>query len=141
MFEALNWVPAPLLPGERIVVQQQLTEKNMVNVKKHLGLLGLKVQDKVTGFKGVVASIHFDLYGCVQALVNPGKGKDGKLGEQVYFDVSRLEVKNPKPVMDVPNYEYGPQAEGKQGPAEKPRDPRVVPAKGTAIYGIGGAKP
>jgi len=51
----------------------------MTNVKKHLSLLGLKVKDKVTGYTGVVASIGFDLYGCVQAIVNPGMDKDGKL--------------------------------------------------------------
>ena len=58
--------------------------------EKHLNLLGMKVEDKVTGFKGVVASISFDLYGCVQAIVNPGADKDGKLMEQCWFDVSRL---------------------------------------------------
>lgn len=93
----------------------------MVNVKKHLSLLGLKVEDKVTGFKGVVATISFDLYGCVQAIVNPGADKDGKLMDQCWFDVSRLSVLDDIPVMDLPNYEFGTQAEGKQGAAEKPR--------------------
>lgn len=91
----------------------------MIHVKTHLDLLGRRVEDRVTGFTGVVASIAFDLYGCVQAVVNPGMGSDGKLGDQVYFDVSRLEIKS-DPVMDRPNYEFGLQAEGKQGAAEKP---------------------
>ncbi len=93
----------------------------MVNIKKHMALLGLRVEDRVTGMKGVVASISFDLYGCVQAIVNPGLGKDGKLSDQIWFDVSRLKVLDKKPVMQVPDFEYGPQAEGLQGAAEKPK--------------------
>jgi hypothetical protein len=92
----------------------------MINIKKHMGLLGLKVQDKVTGQKGVVASISFDLYGCVQAIVNPGMDKDGKPRDSLWFDVARLKVIDKKPVMQTPDYEYGLQAEGRQGAAERP---------------------
>ena len=92
----------------------------MVHVKKHLNLLGMKVEDKVTGFKGVVAGISFDLYGCVQAIVNPGADKDGKLMEQCWFDVARLTVSGTDPVMTRPDFELGAQAEGKQGAADKP---------------------
>jgi hypothetical protein len=92
----------------------------MINIKKHLGLLGKRIVDKVTGKKGVVASVSFDLYGCVQAIVNPGLTKDGKLEDSIWFDVSRLKVLSEKPVMAVPNYEFGAQAEGKHGAAEKP---------------------
>jgi len=97
----------------------------MTNVKKHLSLLGLKVKDKVTGYTGVVASIGFDLYGCVQAIVNPGMDKDGKLQDSQWFDVNRLEIKDKTPVMKLPNFEYGAQAEGDQGPCEKPRMNKV----------------
>ena len=92
----------------------------MTNIKKHLSLLGKKVEDRVTGMKGVVASVSFDLYGCVQAIVNPGLQKDGKMADQVWLDVSRLMVLCEKPVMDLPNYDFGPQAEGRQGSAERP---------------------
>ena len=92
----------------------------MIYVKKHLGMLGLEVEDKVTGFKGVVASVGFDLYGCVQVIVNPGVGSDGKLMDQQWFDIARLRVRSETPVMDVPNFEFGRQAEGLQGAAEKP---------------------
>jgi hypothetical protein len=34
-----------------------------------LKLLGTKVRDVVTGFVGIVTSVSFDLYGCVQAVV------------------------------------------------------------------------
>lgn len=74
----------------------------------------------MTGLKGVVASISFDLYGCVQAIVNPGLAADGKLAESLWFDVNRLKVLDTMPVMDRPNFDFGYQAEGKQGAAEKP---------------------
>jgi hypothetical protein len=34
--------------------------------------------------------------------------------------VNRLKVLSRKPVMELPNFDYGPQAEGRQGAAEKP---------------------
>lgn len=40
-------------------------------IKKHLDLLGYKVKDKVSDYEGVVISMSFDLYGCVQADVRP----------------------------------------------------------------------
>jgi hypothetical protein len=92
----------------------------MIPMKKHIALLGYRVRDKVTGVEGVVASISFDLYGCIQAIVNPGADKDGKLKDQVWFDVARLELASKKPVMTPPDFDCGIQAEGKQGAAEKP---------------------
>lgn len=92
----------------------------MTNVKKHLDILGKKVRDRVTGFSGVAAGVSFDLYGCVQAIVNPGADQDGKLRDQCWFDISRLEILDEVPVMAPPDFEFGPQAEGKQGAAEKP---------------------
>jgi hypothetical protein len=68
----------------------------------------------------VVSSIGFDLYGCVQAIVNPGMGKDQKLAESQWFDVGRLKVLSDKPVMALPNFDFGPAAEGRKGAAEKP---------------------
>ncbi len=91
-----------------------------VNLKKHLDLLGMKVKDKVTGYKGVVVSIGFDLYGCIQAIVAPLAGDDGKQESGGWFDVNRLKVTGKKPVMEVPNFEFGPVAEGLKGPAIKP---------------------
>lgn len=87
---------------------------------KHMGLLGLKVEDKVTGFKGVVSSISFDLYGCVQTIVTPFVDKDGKAGDGRWFDVTRLTISDHTPVMNLPDFSKGYVAEGKKGPAEKP---------------------
>ena len=92
----------------------------MENVQKHLSILGMRVTDKVSGIVGVVTSVTFDLYGCVQTLVHTGVDKEGKLREQVWFDIARLEVVSPVPVMAQPNFTSGPVAEGLKGPAEKP---------------------
>lgn len=91
-----------------------------VTIQKHLELLGLNVVDRVTGYKGVVASVSFDLYGCVQAIVNPGTDKEGKLGNCTWFDIARLKVLSNKPVMDRPDFDFGMAADGKKGAAEKP---------------------
>ena len=92
-----------------------------IQIKKHLNLLGLKVKDKITGFTGIVTSVSFDLYGCIQAIVNPGMDRDGKQKDSHYFDVNRLKIVSSKPVMDLPNFDFGSIAEGKKRPAEKPR--------------------
>jgi hypothetical protein len=99
---------------------KKLQRRNTVNVNKHFEMLGLIVRDKVTGFQGTATSLAFDLYGCIQVLINPGLGKDQKLGEQIWFDIGRLKVVKNDPVMDVPDYEFSAAAEGKKGPAEKP---------------------
>ena len=91
-----------------------------MQIQKHMALLGMKVTDKVTGFKGVVVSVSFDLYGCIQAVVTPEASKEGKQEEARWFDVARLSVTSYAPVMDLPNYEYGYVAQGKKGPAAKP---------------------
>lgn len=91
-----------------------------MQVQKHIGMLGMKAVDKVTGYRGVVSSICFDLYGCVQAVVTPVAGKDGKKEKGHWFDVRRLLVTGKKRVMPLPNYDLGYVAEGRKGAAEKP---------------------
>jgi len=94
----------------------------MINLKKHLELLGCRVKDRVTGFTGVAASVTFDLYGCIQAIVNPGMGSDGKLQEPQWFDVNRLEVLDAEPVMERPQFDWSPAAvsAGAKGSGERP---------------------
>lgn len=95
-------------------------ETPMSKVHKHLNLLGHRVRDRVTGLDGVVTSISFDLYGCIQAVIHPGLQPDGKVAEQNWFDVNRLLVISTDPVMTPPDFVEGPIAEGKHGPAAKP---------------------
>lgn len=91
-----------------------------INVNNHLSMLGLKVRDRVSGYTGTITSVGFDLYGCIQAVVHPGIDKEGKLGDPCWFDIARLEVTDKKPVMALPNFEFGPVSEGQKGPSEKP---------------------
>lgn len=99
----------------------------MINLKKHLDLLGMPVKDRVSGFVGVVTSVGFDLYGCIQAIVNPGTDSAGKPQDSHWFDVNRLEVTGDAPVMPRPEFDWSPQAisAGDKGPAEKPRQNKV----------------
>ena len=93
----------------------------MLNVKEHLSKLGLPAVDRITGFKGIVTSVTFDLYGCIQALINPGVDKDGKPQELTWFDIVRLNFTDKTPVMQPPDFELGAVAEGKKGPEAKPK--------------------
>ena len=73
-------------------------------MESHLAWLGWKVKDRVTGFTGVVCTIGVDLYGCIQAIVNPESFVDKASGEQKtadsrWFDLTRLERIGKSPVM------------------------------------------
>jgi hypothetical protein len=93
-------------------------------IEQHLQLLGWEVTDRVTGFSGVVSCVSFDLYGCIQATVQPPhEASLGKTPDARWFDVSRLQVLPDRVrVMPVPAYDFTPAtiATGGHGPAEKP---------------------
>lgn len=93
-----------------------------MSITHHLDFLGKKIRDKVSGVEGVVTSVSFDLYGCIQAVINRGVDKDGKQIESIWLDVGRLNVTDDTPVMPRPHFEWTPQAiaEGEKGPSEKP---------------------
>lgn len=97
-------------------------------VQEAVNLLGLKGKDKVTGFSGVIASVHLDLYGCVQVILTPPVGTDGKLPNGSFFDIQRIEVSDER-VMPVPDFtamatkapgETPKPADYRHGPTEKP---------------------
>lgn len=92
-------------------------------LRKHFQIIGLKVRDKVTGFEGVVTTVSFDLYGCVQVVVSPPV-KDGDLKDGRWFDIQRLEILDTTPVMAIPSFEAlatpTPERVHTRGPAEKP---------------------
>lgn len=103
---------------------KQLSERGD-QAMKDLELLGLKVRDRVTGMLGVVSCISYDLYGCVQAVVTPPVDEKGSLPEGKWFDVSRLEVLDRAPVMEIPGGRFTVErtiaaAGNYPGPAEKP---------------------
>jgi len=92
----------------------------MFELKKQLDLLGYQAEDRVTAIKGIITSISFDLYGCIQILLNPGIDKDGKLRDLVWLDVNRVKVLSEKPVMDQPNFNAISGPMDLKGPEKKP---------------------
>lgn len=96
-------------------------EKEKIMIMETIDLLGLEAIDKVTGFKGVITSACFDLYGCIQVVITPLAKESVELAAGHWFDVNRVDVSNVR-VMDVPNFEaHGvAPAEYRQGAAEKP---------------------
>lgn len=100
--------------------------KQPLFINQHLELLGKKVKDRVTGQSGVVTSISFDLYGCIQAIVHPGMDSAGKMHEMLWFDVNRLAITDPIPVMERPLFEWADHniAAGHKGCENKPFNSR-----------------
>lgn len=86
----------------------------------HAEILGCKAKDKVTGFTGILTSLSFDLYGCVQFVISPPMDKEGNIPAGKWFDANRIEVLDYTPVMDQPKFDAGYIAEGRKGCAEKP---------------------
>ena len=97
-----------------------------MSAQHHIDLLGKTGRDRVTGLQGVISSISFDLYGCVQAVITPPVDKEGKIVDGRWFDVHRLEIVDDKRVMPVPVFEAAPPRFGMTpsthcaGAAEKP---------------------
>jgi len=54
--------------------------------------LGITVQDKITGFKGIVTGYVKYITGCNQALVSPQVDATGALKESHWFDEQRLVI-------------------------------------------------
>lgn len=71
---------------------------------KYLDLLGYRVTDRITGFSGVVESISYDLYGCIQPLVTPDVDEKGKLETGRFFDGARLQKSGNAPVIPPPSF-------------------------------------
>ena len=88
-------------------------------MKQYLDIMGYEVKDKVTGFEGVVTSVSFDLYGCIQCVVTPKLNKDGKKEDSHWFDYHRLEVTGAERVMPMPAFAVK-VIEHAKGPEAKP---------------------
>lgn len=88
-------------------------------MNKHIDLLGKKGRDRITGTEGVITSVCFDLFGCIQVNLTPMSENT----DAVYWrDVARVDVTDEDRVMPLPDFEPTPQAiaEGGKGPAMKP---------------------
>ena len=89
---------------------------------EHLNnLLGKHAVDVVTGFAGVVSTVSFDLYGCIQAVLTPAVDEKGEMKDGRWFDINRLSLQSEYPVMQIPDFISGDIADGNHGPAEKPK--------------------
>lgn len=72
--------------------------------------IGQTVEDKITGFKGVVTGLVDYISGCSQALVMPRVGEDGKATSGQWFDLQRLTILE-APIITLDNGETpGPDA-------------------------------
>jgi len=89
-------------------------------MEKYTRLLGKTAKDKVTGFEGVITSMCFDLYGCIQGIITAPVGKDGTRPDDKWFDMNRLVIKNKKPVMELPDFDHLYIDLSGKGAAEKP---------------------
>jgi len=115
------------LAAAALVIGSQEDKSMNTQTTKALELLGLKVRDRITGFTGVASSICFDLYGCIQAIVSPAVDDKGAMPDGKWIDVSRLEVLDAAPVMEIPGGRFvvtrssSPAAPADHpGPNEKP---------------------
>ncbi len=96
-------------------------------INETINYLGRFGRDKVTGFQGVVSSVCFDLFGCIQVVLVPEADKDGKLSDGHWFDIHRIVLGGQERIMDVPDFspKEARQPETYQhGAAEKPPLPR-----------------
>lgn len=90
-----------------------------------LDILGRHVRDRVSGATGIATCVTFDLYGCVQVAIHQGLDNDGKVREQFWFDIQRLEVLAKPRVMEPPRLSDRDPFCYENGPADKP-PPRAV---------------
>ena len=63
-------------------------------MQKFIDLLGYRAKDRITGFSGVVSSVCFDLYGCIQVCLTQGVDDKGQIPERgnQWFDTNRLDI-------------------------------------------------
>jgi len=78
----------------------------MSNTDKNIGLLGMKAKDKINGLTGIISSISFDLYGCVQVVITPSSRK-GEYIMGTWFDLNRVKIISKKRVMPIPDFDSG----------------------------------
>jgi hypothetical protein len=74
-------------------------------MKEYLDWLGYKCRDRVTGYEGVVDSVSFDLYGCVQAGLMPELDDKKEVRPGKWFDIKRLVRLSDARVMSAPEYQ------------------------------------
>lgn len=96
----------------------------MTNLEKYFDKLGRKGTDRITGISGVITSLCFDLYGCIQVALNPGLDKDGKHQDSCWYDIQRIATDETAAHVMKARYEdiisKKKPEDYNHGPAEKP---------------------
>lgn len=93
-------------------------------VRMHLSWLGRRVRDKVTGARGIVTSVCFDLYGCVCGLITPPRKADEEKDPPAqWYDVKRLEQDGDEPRVLEPPDHFLTNPGTEAGPEHKPGMP------------------
>lgn len=91
-----------------------------------LNMLGMEAVDQVTQNAGVVVSVSFDLYGCIQAALKPkGHNKDMMAFNGAWLDAHRLKMTSDTPITTIPTLKMMPEQDQdnqgtQKGPAELP---------------------
>ena len=89
-------------------------------VELALRTLGLHGRDRITGISGVVTSVCFDLYGCIQLALHPGLDEKGEPRDVRWYDLVRIEIDyGTAPCVVLPDF-VSPRTARVPGPAEKP---------------------
>lgn len=105
-------------------------------VEQILASMGLPATDKITGFKGVLISISFDVFGCIQGCLKPPVSKEGQDEKGGWFDINRLDFEKPKNrKMDCANFEKI------YSDFEPPKQEKPLSRSSTAGMGCSDAKP
>lgn len=86
-----------------------------------LAFLGRKGSDKITGATGVITSVCFDLYGCIQIALHCGLDKDRKPIELFWYDISRIKILDEPAIMAAPSFQGEQPGNYAKGAAEKPK--------------------
>jgi len=91
-------------------------------VNQSVDYLGKKVKDKISGKKGIVTSVCFDLYGCIQVIIFEQKlDKDGNPRTFGWVDINRIDILKEKRIMDFPDFDQKYKSiKSINGPADKP---------------------
>lgn len=93
--------------------------------------MGDHAKDVISGFEGVVDSIHYYLNGCVRVGLNPRKlGTDGKLLEPHIFDVNQIvptggNIRDELPAAQAVNFDT--EVPGPGGPFNDPPRAQLPP--------------
>jgi len=97
-------------------------EKEKINVLKHMEKKKKKGRDKITGVEGVVTSIAFDLFGCIQIVLTLPATKEGKSGDSYLMDIARIEIVDHQRAMELPPFKDDSTliSQGKKGGIDKP---------------------